>query len=83
MEAKFFSYKVEGIVLQAINENIKISNSFNKKELLNPLKEIFKEQGFKIDPASVEYKIIDDQIFITGMAVEDQQPKSIGFMTGK
>ena len=83
MEAKFFSYKVTGIALQAISENIKLSESFDKKELLKPLKEILKEQQFKIDPATVEYKIVDDQITITGMAIIDEEPKSIGFMSGK
>lgn len=83
MEAKFFSYKVTGIALQTVSDNIKLSESFDKKELLNPLKEMLKAQQFKIDPATVEYKIVDDQITITGMAIIDEEPKSIGFMSGK
>ena len=83
MEAKFFTYKVQGIILETVNENLKLSKSFDKKELLNELKEMLKEQNFKIDPASVEYKIINDEILITGMAIEDERPKSIGFMAGK
>ncbi|HEY2581453.1 MAG TPA: hypothetical protein VGI43_06585 [Mucilaginibacter sp.] len=83
MEAKIFSYRAGDVVLQPINENIKISNSFNRKELLNDLKEILKEQNFKIDPGSVEYKIVDDQLFISGMAIADNEQKSIGFMTGR
>jgi hypothetical protein len=83
MEAKFFSYKVDGMVLQPVNDNLKLSKSFNRKELLNELKEILKEQNFKVDPNAIEYKIIDDQLFILGMAIEDHEPKSIGFMTGK
>ncbi|HEY4327290.1 MAG TPA: hypothetical protein VGN20_25105 [Mucilaginibacter sp.] len=83
MEAKIFSFRAGNVVLQPINENIKISNSFNRKELLNELKEILKEQNFKIDPGSVEYKIVDDQLFINGMAIADNEQKSIGFMTGR
>ena len=83
MEAKFFSYKIDSITLQLINDNIKLSDAFNKKDLLNPLKELLKEQQFKIDPATVEYKIVNDQIMITGMAIKDEEPKSIGFMSGK
>jgi len=83
MEAKFFSYKVTGIVLQVVNDNIKLSESFNKKELLNEFKEWLKEQGYKIDQATLDYKLKDDQLFITGIAVKDEEPKSIGFMAGK
>ena len=83
MEAKFFSYKVDGMVLQPLNDHLKLSKSFNRKELLNELKDILKEQNFKVDTGSVEYKIVDDQLFILGMAVEEKEPKSIGFMGGK
>jgi hypothetical protein len=83
MEAKFFSYKVQVILLDTVNENLKLSKSFNKKELLNELKEFLKDQNFKIDPATVEYKIHENEVSITGMAVEDERPKSIGFMAGK
>jgi hypothetical protein len=83
MEAKFFSYKVDGMVLQPVDDYLKITKNFNRKELLDELKEILKKQNFKVDPASVEYKIVDDQLFILGMAVEEKEPKSIGFMGGK
>ena len=83
MEAKFFSYKVDGMVLQPVNDHLKTTKSFNRKELLDELKDILKEQNFKVDPGSVEYKIVDDQLFILGMAVEEKEPKSIGFMGGK
>jgi hypothetical protein len=83
MEAKFFSYKVDGMVLQPVDDYLKITKNFNRKELLDELKEILKKQNFKVDPASVEYKIVDDQLFILGMAVEEKEPKTIGFMGGK
>ena len=83
MEAKFFQYRVEGIELQTINENLKISNNFNKKELLDGVKAIFKEQGFKIDLTTLDYKITADHIVITGMAVAEEAPNNIGFMSGR
>lgn len=83
MEAKFFQYRVEGLELQTLNENLKISNSFNKKEMLDKVKSIFKEQGFKIDLTTLDYKITDDYIIITGMAVAEEAPKNIGFMSGR
>jgi len=83
MEAKFFSYKLRDLKLVTVNENLNLSNSFNKKELLTELKELLKEQNYKIDPSTLEYKIFEDEITITGMAVEDKEPKSIGFMGGR
>jgi hypothetical protein len=83
MKTKIFSYKIGNVTLKPINENIKISDSFDRKELMNELKEILKEQNFKIDPGSVEYKIIDDQLVINGLAIADEEQKSIGFMTGR
>ncbi len=71
------------MVLEPVSENLKLSNRFNKKELLDPLKALLKEQHLKIDLHTVEYKITGDEIIISGMAVEDQEPKSIGFMSGR
>ena len=83
MEAKFFSYKVPGILLQPVNENLKLSGSFNRKELLEQLKELLKEQNFKVDATTLEYKVEGDYIIITGMAVEHTEAKGIGFMSGR
>ncbi len=82
MEAKFISYTID-IHLNAVTERIKMSETFNRKELLSEFEDLLKEQQFKIDSATVEFKIIDDQVLITGMAVKDEEPKSIGFMSRK
>lgn len=81
MESKLFSYKVEGIVLEPLNEQIKISPVFDRKELVEKIKEIFIEDGFKPDEHSLELKIEGGQLFIQGIAVKRQENKSIGFMT--
>jgi hypothetical protein len=83
MESKIFSYKVEGVVLEPINDTLKLSEPFDRKELLNKIKEIFKDQGFKIEEQSLDYKIVDGQLYIQGLAVKQQESRSIGFMTSK
>jgi hypothetical protein len=83
MNAKVFSYKVAGIVLEEQNENLKVSRDFDRKAVLEPLKEIFSKDNFKVDESSLSYKLIDDQLFIQGLAVENETPKTVGFQFGK
>lgn len=83
METKLFFYKVDGIVLEPSNDKFRISNSFNRKELLNEIKELLKQEDFKPDEHSIDYKIVDGQLYIEGLATKIQEQKSIGFMTGK
>ncbi|GAA3978530.1 hypothetical protein [Mucilaginibacter dorajii] len=83
MESKIFSYKVEGITLEPSTDTLKVSAVFDRKELTEKLKELFKADGFKVDERSINYKIIDDQLYIQGLAVKEEVAKSIGFMTGK
>jgi hypothetical protein len=47
------------------------------------LKEALADENFKIDERSLDYKIVDGQLFIEGIMVENETPKSIGFMSGK
>jgi hypothetical protein len=83
MESKIFSYKVEGIALEPLTDALKVSAVFDRKELTENIKELFKADGFKVDERSLNYKIIDDQLHIQGLAVKEEVAKSIGFMTGK
>jgi hypothetical protein len=83
MNAKIFSYKVPGITLEPTNENLKLSRSFDRKAVLDPLKEAFAADNYKIDEASINYKLIDDQLYIQGLAVENEEPKAVGFRFGK
>lgn len=83
MNAKIFSYKVPGITLERTNENLKLSKSFDRKAVLDPLKESFAADNYKIDEASINYKLIDDQLYIQGLAVENEDPKTVGFRFGK
>ncbi|WP_179413631.1 hypothetical protein HDF19_13780 [Mucilaginibacter sp. E4BP6] len=83
MEAKIFSYKVDGVKLETVSENLKISKSFDRKAIIAQLKDTLKDENFKVDEQSLDYKIIDGQLYIEGLIVENQEKKSIGLMSGK
>ena len=83
MNAKIFSYKVSGIILEPNTEDLKLSHSFDRKAVLDPLKESFAAENYKIDEASISYKIVDDQLYIQGLAVENETPKTVGFRFNK
>jgi len=83
METKLFSYRVAGVVLEPVNDKVKLSKSFDRKLLISELKEALADENFKIDERSLDYKIVDGQLFIEGIMVENETPKSIGFMSGK
>jgi len=83
MNAKMFSYKVEGILLEPQNDQLKLSKTFDRKAILEPLKETFAPDNFKIDEASLSYKLIDDQLYIQGLAVENEEKREVGFRFGR
>ena len=80
MQAKIFSYKVEGIQLEPVSESLKTSKDFDRKAVIEELKTLFKADNYQIDERSLDYKIVDGQLYIEGLAVENHAPKSIGFM---
>lgn len=83
MDSKIFSYQVEGIKLEPSTDLLKVSPVFDRKELTEKLKDLFKGDGFKVDERSFSYKIIDDHLYIQGLAFKEEEAKSIGFMSGK
>lgn len=83
MNAKMFSYKVEGVLLEQQTDQLKLSKIFDRKAILEPLKENFAAGNFKIDEASLTYKLIDDQLYIQGLAVENEEKREVGFRFGK
>ena len=83
MDSKIFSYKVDGIVLAPVSDLLSTSPVFDRKELLNKLKDLFNEEEYKVDERSLDYKIKDGQLFIEGLALKKEETKSIGFMLGK
>jgi hypothetical protein len=83
MKSKIFSYQVEGILLEPVNDNLNISKPFDRKVVIEQLKELLNTESFKVDERTLNYKIRDNQLYIEGLAVENEEPKSIGFMSGK
>ncbi|MDN5288004.1 MAG: hypothetical protein JWR38_4278 [Mucilaginibacter sp.] len=79
MESKLFSYKVEGVVLEPVNDNLKISPIFDRKEVLEKVKEILKEDNFTLDERTIEYNIEAGQLYLQGLAIKHPESKSIGF----
>ena len=63
-------------------ERLQFSKSFDRKAILEPLKETFAADNFKIDEASLSYKLIDDQLYIQGLAVENEEKREVGFRFG-
>lgn len=80
MESKLFSYKAAGIVLEPLNDQIKVSPVFDRKELVEQIKEVLKADGFIPDEHSLQFKIEEGQLFVQGIAVKQQESRSIGFM---
>ncbi|WP_114936705.1 hypothetical protein [Mucilaginibacter endophyticus] len=83
MESKIFSYKVDGVALKPVNDQLSISPVFDRKELLTKLKDLFKDDDYKLDERTLDYKIKDGQLYIEGVVTKHVEAKSIGFMTGK
>ena len=83
MESKIFFYKVDGIKLETVNDNFKISKSFDRKAIIAHLKDAITDEKFSVDEQSFDYKIVDGQLYIEGLMVENQEQKIIGFVTGK
>jgi hypothetical protein len=83
MESKIFSYKADGIVLEPVTDQLMLSPEFDRKELVEKIKDILKSDSFKLDERSLQFKIEDGQLIIQGLAVKEQEARSIGFMSGK
>jgi len=83
MRSRLFSFKVDGVILEPINDKLKISGDFDRKAIIAELKAAINDEGFKIDERTLDYKITEGQLYIEGMMVENETPKSIGFMSGK
>ncbi|CAM3711205.1 hypothetical protein MUGA111182_04660 [Mucilaginibacter galii] len=78
-----FSYKVENVTLQTIDDTLRTTTSFVTKDIIEEINQKLKIQNFKVDEASLRSKYTDDQLYIEGFAVEIKEPKSMGFMTGR
>ncbi len=78
-----FSYKVENITLQATDDTLRTTDSFITRELIDQINEKLKDRKFKVDESSLRPKYLNDQFYIDGFAVEIQEPKTVGFLSGR
>lgn len=78
-----FSYKVESITLQTIDETLRTTNSFITRDIIDSINQKLKEKNFKVDESSLRPKYLNDQLFIEGFAIEIQEPKTVGFLSGR
>ncbi len=82
MVTKVFSYRA-GVMLEPFNDNLKLSRGFDRKEILEQVKETLKEQNFTVDEGSVSFEIKENELYVEGLASDVSERKSIGFMSGK
>lgn len=78
-----FSYKVEGATLQTIDDTLRTTNPFITRNIIDQVNQKLKPQNFKVDESSLRSKYTDDQLYIEGFAVEIQEPKTVGFLSGR
>ena len=78
-----FSYKVESVTLQTIDDSLRTTTSFVTKDIIEEINQKLKAQNFKVDESSLRSKYTDDQLYIEGFAVEIIEPKTVGFLSGR
>lgn len=76
-----FSFKVENITLQTVDDTLRTTISFVTKDIIEQINQKLKDQNFKVDESSLRSKYTDDQLYIEGFAVEIKEPKTVGFMS--
>jgi hypothetical protein len=78
-----FSYKVENVTLQTVDVTLRTTTPFITREIIDQINEKLKAQNFKVDESSLRPKYTNDQLYLEGFAVEIQEPKTVGFMSGR
>jgi len=78
-----FSYKVENITLQTVDDTLRTTTGFVTKDIIDQINQKLKAQNFKVDESSLRSKYTNDQLYIEGFAVEIEEPKTMGFIPGR
>jgi hypothetical protein len=78
-----FSFKVESVTLQTIDDTLRTTGSFVTRNIIEQLNEKLKAQNFKVDESSVRPKYTGDQLYLEGFAIEIKEPKTVGFLSGR
>jgi len=78
-----FLYQVESIVLQPADATLQLTAPFVSRDLINQINEKLKPQNYKVDEGSLRPKFIDGQLYLEGFAMEIQEVKKVGFLSGR
>ena len=78
-----FSFKVESVTLQTIDDTLRTTTPFITRDIIDQLNEKLKAQNFKVDESSLRPKYTNDQLYLEGFAIEIQEPKTMGFLSGR
>lgn len=78
-----FLYKVESIVLQPIDEALQLTTSFVTRDIITQVNDKLKSQNYKVDEGTLRPRFIDQQLYLEGFAMEIQEPKTVGFLSGR
>jgi hypothetical protein len=78
-----FSYKVENISLQPLSDHLHITDSFISADILDQINEKLKPKNFKVDERTLRPRYADGQLYLEGFAIEIQEPKTVGFLSGR
>lgn len=78
-----FSYKVEGVTLQPEEGQLRTTGSFISQDIIEQINEQLKPQHFKVDERTLRPKYVNDQLYLDGFAIEIQEKKEVGFLSGR
>ncbi|MBS7566705.1 hypothetical protein KHS38_20035 [Mucilaginibacter sp. Bleaf8] len=78
-----FSYKVENVLMQTVNDDLRITGSFASRDVLDRINALLKEKNFKVDERTLRPRYIGEQLYLEGFAIEIQEPKTVGFLSGR
>ncbi|WP_158826793.1 hypothetical protein [Mucilaginibacter lacusdianchii] len=78
-----FSYKIENILLQPLGPNLRVTESFITRDILDQINDQLKVKNFKVDERTLRPRYIDVQLYLEGFAIEIKEAKTVGFLSGR
>ncbi len=78
-----FLYRIENIALEPFDDTLQITQSFVIRDVINLINEKLQPQAFKVDEHSLKPVFMNNQFCLEGLANEIQQPKTVGFLSGR
>jgi hypothetical protein len=78
-----FSFKVENIQLQTVDDSLRVTGSFVTRDLIDQINKKLRDQNFAVDENSLRSRYVDDQLYLEGFAMEIREAKTVGFLSGR